>query len=206
MTSRSMSSTRDASVWPPRKTSWGRRAAPVAAAVWPDVRSADRCSGPTTPPAGAMATARWTSLRSCRTLPGQQYCENRSSTCELSCTSGLPSRSRRFAQEKRAQVGNLLGALAKRRHVDADHAQPVVQVLAKLALGDALFQVGVGRGDDAHVHSQRSRLADRQDLPLLEKAQQLGLHVERKVADFVEEQRPARRRPHAARADPTPRR
>ena len=40
----------------------------------------------------------------------------------------------------------------------------------------------------------RPRLADRQHLALFEKAQQLGLDVERQVADFVEEQRAADRR------------
>ena len=96
---------------------------------------------------------------------------------------------------------DLLAPLAQRRDVDADHAEAVVQVLAELAFGDALFEVGVGGGDHAHVDALRPRLADRHDLALLEEAQQLRLHVERQVADFVEEQRAARRRAHQTRAD-----
>ena len=69
--------------------------------------------------------------------------------------------------------------------------KPVIQVFAELAFGDALFEVGVGRRQHAHVHGLRAVLADRHDLALLEEAQQLGLHVERQVADFVEEQRAA---------------
>jgi hypothetical protein len=42
---------------------------------------------------------------------------------------------------------------------------------------------------DTHVDSLRLGFADRHDFLLLEKAQQLGLHVERQIADFVEEQR-----------------
>ena len=50
----------------------------------------------------------------------------------------------------------------------------------------------------AHVHLQRADFADRHDFALFEEPQQLGLHVERQVADFVEEQRAAGRRAHQA--------
>ena len=43
----------------------------------------------------------------------------------------------------------------------------------------------------AHVHALRPGFADRHDLALLEEPQQLRLHVERQVADLVEEQRAA---------------
>ena len=105
---------------------------------------------------------------------------------------GLAEALGRLAQEERAQVRDLLAALAQRRHVDADDAQPVVQILAELAFGDALLEVGVGGGEHPHVDALRPRLADRHDLVLLEEAQQLRLDVERQVADFVEEQRAAR--------------
>ena len=58
---------------------------------------------------------------------------------------------------------------------------------------DALLEIDVGRGDDAHVDAGRPRFADRQDLPLLEEAQELRLDVERQVADLVEEDRAAGR-------------
>ena len=40
----------------------------------------------------------------------------------------------RVAQEERAQVRDLLAPFAQRRHVDADHAEAVVEILAELAL------------------------------------------------------------------------
>ena len=50
-----------------------------------------------------------------------------------------------------------------------------------------------------HVDALRARVADRHDLALLEEAQQLGLHVDRQVADFVEEERAAGRGADEAR-------
>ena len=112
----------------------------------------------------------------------------------------------RLAQEKRAQVRDLLAPIAQRRHVDADDAQAVEQILAELAVGDALLEIGVGRGHDADVDARGTRLADRQDFPLLEEAQQLRLHVDRQVADLVEEERAADRGAQRRRADRRPRR
>ena len=76
--------------------------------------------------------------------------------------------------------------------------EPVEQILAELAVGDALLEIGVGRGDDADVDALRPRVADRQHLALLEEPQQLRLHVERQVADLVEEERAADRGPQHA--------
>jgi len=45
-------------------------------------------------------------------------------------------------------------------------------------------------GDDARVHVDLAAPAEARDDPLLEHAQELGLHVERHVADLVEENRP----------------
>ena len=73
---------------------------------------------------------------------------------------------------------NLLAALAQRRHVEADDVEAVEEVFAKAAVGDELFEVGVGGGDDADVDGDGPRLAERMDLAGLEEAQQLGLHVE----------------------------
>ena len=80
--------------------------------------------------------------------------------------------------------------------MDANDAEAIVKIFAELALGHALFEIRVGRSKNAHVHALRTRLSDRHDLLQLEEAQQLGLDVDRQVADFVEEERAARRRAH----------
>ena len=73
------------------------------------------------------------------------------------------------------QQRDVLAPLAQRRQRDRDDVQAVVEVLAELAFLDHLAQVGVGGRDDARVELDRARLADALDLPLLERAQQLGL-------------------------------
>ena len=80
--------------------------------------------------------------------------------------------------------------------MDADDAQPVIQILAELAFGDALLEVGVGRREHADVDALRACFADRQNLLVLEKAEQLRLHVQREVSDFVEKECPAGGRSH----------
>ena len=104
----------------------------------------------------------------------------------------------RLAQEERAQVRDFFPPLTKRRDVNPDHAETVVQVFAELALGHSLLEVRIGGGEGSDVYALRARLADRHDLALLEEAEQLGLDVDRQVADFVHEQRAARRRAHEA--------
>lgn len=98
---------------------------------------------------------------------------------------------RRFAQEEGRQVRDLFASLSQRRHVDADHAETVVEIFAELAFGHALLEVGVGGRKHSHVDRLGTVFADRHDLALLEKSQQLRLDVQRQVADFIEEQRAA---------------
>ena len=101
---------------------------------------------------------------------------------------GLAQPIGRLAQEERRQVGNLFAALAQGRHVNPNHAEAIVEVLAEFALGDTLFEVGVGGREHADIHRLRTVLTDRHDLALLQEPQQFRLHVERQVADFIEEQ------------------
>ena len=72
-----------------------------------------------------------------------------------------------------------------------DDVEPVVEVLAEVARRDLLLEVAVGRGDQAHVDLDRLDAADALELALLERAQQLHLHLDRDLADLVEEQRAA---------------
>ena len=107
---------------------------------------------------------------------------------------GLAQTLARVPQEERAQVRHLFATFPQRRDVDADHAEPVVQVFAELTFGHPLLEVRVGRGEHPDVHRLRTCLADRHDLGLLEESKQLRLDVERQVADLIEEQRASDRR------------
>ena len=85
---------------------------------------------------------------------------------------------------------NVLPALAKRGQLHRDHVEAVEEVLAKLPFLHHLAELDVGRGDDADVDLDGLDAAEPHELALLDDAQQLGLGLERNVADLVEEDRP----------------
>ena len=90
------------------------------------------------------------------------------------------------------QQRDVAGALAQRRQLDVDDAEAEEEVLAEAAALDVLAEVAVGGRDDARVERDRSRVPPtRVDALLLEHAQQLDLHLERHVADLVEQERAA---------------
>ena len=61
----------------------------------------------------------------------------------------------------------------------------------KRPLATSVFEIAVGRRDDAHVDLDGLGRADAADLALLQHAQELHLHLRADLADLVEEQRPA---------------
>ena len=73
-------------------------------------------------------------------------------------------------EEVLGEERNVVEALAQRWHLDVDHAEPVVEVLAERAVLDRLLEAAVGRRDHARVDAQRGRAADRLDLAVLQRA------------------------------------
>ena len=67
----------------------------------------------------------------------------------------------------------------KRGHVDDDFGQTVVEILAKLALGDVILEALVRRANDANVDRNLLASADSFDDALLQKAQDLRLERHR---------------------------
>ena len=63
------------------------------------------------------------------------------------------------------------------------------KVLTKLALAHQSFQVPVGCDENAHVHRNRFVSADAFHFAFLKHPQKLGLHRQRHIADFVQEDR-----------------
>ena len=132
-------------------------------------------------------TARSITFSSSRTLPGQSYSISRSSA---SGASSMPLRLVLLAvllEEVLHEQRDVVAPLAQRRQVDADDVQPVEEVLAEPPVLHLLLQVDVGRGDDADVDLDRLHAAEAHELALLHHAQQLGLRLDRDVADLVEE-------------------
>ena len=95
-----------------------------------------------------------------------------------------------------AERWQVLAPLPQRRDHDLDHIEPVVQVLPEAAGLYIGRQIPVGGAHDAHIHRVSSWVEPRgRTLALLDGPQQLGLHGQGQIADFVQEQGAARVRP-----------
>ena len=88
----------------------------------------------------------------------------------------------------RRQQRNILPARAQRRQLQADHVQPVEQILAEPSFLHRLGQVDVGRSDDPHIHLDLLRPAQVHEAPVLQDAKNLRLHVRPHRPDLVEEE------------------
>src|SRR5580704_3143738 len=89
------------------------------------------------------------------------------------------------------QILHVAEPRAQRRNGDREYVEAIEKILAETARLDELDQVLVGRRDEAEVHLDGAPRADRIDLALLQRAQQLDLSFGRQLADLVQEQRPA---------------
>ena len=90
----------------------------------------------------------------------------------------LPNAFENSSTNRHTSSGMSSTAFAKRRHVNREHVEPVIEVLSEGALGDPLFEIAMRRRNDPGVDGNRPRTAEPLDCPLFEHAQQLDLHVE----------------------------
>ncbi len=125
-------------------------------------------------------------LRSSRTLPGQSWAMSAAMRV-LGQHGPLGPGRREPGEEVLAQERDVLAALAQGRRRDRHDVEPEVEILAELALLDLAAQILAGRRDDAQVDLDRLVAADAAELALLEHAQELGLEIERQLAELVEE-------------------
>src|SRR5438876_9145805 len=77
----------------------------------------------------------------------------------------------------------------QRRQLDRYHREPVIKILAELAVLDGFFQVDIGRGYDADVYLLGSCIAKRCKFPFLNHAKQPDLRFRAKVADLIQKYR-----------------
>ena len=89
------------------------------------------------------------------------------------------------------QVGDVVLSLAQRRDLDEEDAQPVVEVLAKAARRDLAGEIAIGGRDESYVDVARAVLSYALVLAFLNGAEELGLQLERDLADLVEKERAA---------------
>ena len=67
------------------------------------------------------------------------------------------------------------------------YVEPVEQIAAERALFHFLRQIAIGGGDDAKVRAAMNERTHRAEFLLLQDAQELGLKIERQLADLVKE-------------------
>ena len=92
-------------------------------------------------------------------------------------------------EEVREQQFEVLHALAQRRQLDGEHRHAVEQVLAEAPRAHLLHEVAVGGAHEAEVARDAALAADAGDALVLQRAQELGLDLQRQLADLVQEER-----------------
>ena len=95
---------------------------------------------------------------------------------------------RRPRQQAVCDQQDVSAARSERRHLELDHGQAKVEVLAEAPALDRVEEISVGGRHDARVERHLPITAHRTDPSLLQRAKQLGLHLRRHLADLVEEE------------------
>src|SRR3989442_1906455 len=91
----------------------------------------------------------------------------------------------------RGKLRNVFAAFRECGHLQWKDVQAVKQIFPESSFFDLLAQIAVGGGNDPHIHLDHSASTEPLDLSSLNHAQKIRLHVERKLTDFVQEDRTA---------------
>jgi hypothetical protein len=89
------------------------------------------------------------------------------------------------------QLFDVPHSLAERWQMDRDDGQPIVEILAKLVVGERFLGVLVRRRHNTDVDVDLLPATKASHLPRLQRAQELHLNVGRHLGDLVEEHRSA---------------
>src|ERR1039457_4166213 len=89
--------------------------------------------------------------------------------------------------EKLYKQRNVRATLAQRRHDDGKHVETVIQIRAERAGADCLLQIAVGGGNHANVDLGLLGAAHALELAALQNSQELRLHFQGKISNFVQE-------------------
>src|SRR5262245_6534323 len=87
------------------------------------------------------------------------------------------------------QMRDVVLAITKRRDVERNHVQPVIQIRSEATFLYKFFEVHVGGGQKPHVHFHRRGGTDGRDDLLFQRAQELYLNGGSSFSNFIEEER-----------------
>src|SRR5215469_17372693 len=82
-------------------------------------------------------------------------------------------------------------SVAQGRNMDSHDVQSKIQVFAESSFAIGRFQVAVGRGKNSDIDFYFVVAAHRTHFFFLQNTKQLGLHLEGKLADFIQKYRSA---------------
>ena len=125
---------------------------------------------------------------SSRTLPGHWDWRSSASAEAESLLGWNAACAAEMCQEFLRELVDVLAAFAKRRKFDRKHGHAVIQILPEHFLLHLIEQSHVGGANHPHIHAKNIRASQALHFSVLQKPQQLGLHRQRKIADFVQEQ------------------
>ena len=129
---------------------------------------------------------------SSRMLPGQLYCSSAPMTRRDRWRSAGPAARAHLLGEVIDQQRECLHAAPAAAGPDREDVEPVVEILAELVRPrSSARDRGWSPRRRGRRRAMRARAADALELALLQDAQQLRLHLQRQLADLVEEQRAA---------------
>ena len=96
--------------------------------------------------------------------------------CALSqSTHRFLERKRRTHEKLLGQGNDLVASFAERRDGQGHHVKSIVEILAKLALCDRLFEVAIRRRHEPDIHRDGGRSSDAAQRPLFQHSEELGL-------------------------------
>ncbi len=94
-------------------------------------------------------------------------------------------------QKHLRQRHNIFLSLPECRQGDMNGIDAIIQILPEPAFTHQLLQIHIGSANQADIDGLRLIAAHPYDAPVLNSTKQLRLQVQRNIADFIQEQRPA---------------
>src|SRR4051794_38055021 len=82
--------------------------------------------------------------------------------------------------------GNIFAAFSKRRQLNGDDVEPVIEVLPKSASRNLFFQISMGGGDHPNIDGECFFSAEALEGLILQNTEQFGLRVDAEFADFIQ--------------------
>jgi hypothetical protein len=105
-------------------------------------------------------------------------------------STALNSRAANFFNEVAGQQRDIVQP-PPQGHVQRDHDQPMVEVLAKSAVIHLLREIAVWGSYDPDIDADRIRTAQSRKLALLQNTQELGLEIEQQISNLIQKERSA---------------